>query len=507
MDSSLVKAKKNLKRAESRKSHSWWWDSHTSPKNSKWLAENLEEMDQSVKKMLKLIEEDGDSFAMKAEMYYQKRPELISLVEDFYRMYRSLAERYDHVTGELRKNIPSDLQSQSSGISDMGSEPPTRCPSPDRRPSRRKPTPRAAGFDFFLGGNKEGDESSTLDSEYESDDSSVIINYPMVPGNERGLRRKTTEENADSEDLSVMARYEEELKSAREKIKLSAEEISRLKIEIQKYRSHECFKNLEDELELPETDVKILELEEELEITKEKLQDSETETENLRHEVGEAENVIAMWKESLDEERSEVSKLQDQIERYEANLSERDQEIRVLKETISSASQTLSAEKTRLQAEIHKLSEEHTFLEDNLKGWKLRCQSLEAEIDESKAAFKLHHDSLIAERDKLKEKVDELISEVSSRDDQIEHMDRHLKELHMEYVKMVGTTEAACRKADKLNSTIKELEEEVENQRKVIEEGAEEKREAIRQLCFSLEHYRKGYHMLRESFMGHKRLP
>lgn len=27
---------------ESKKSHSWWWDSHISPKNSKWLAENLE---------------------------------------------------------------------------------------------------------------------------------------------------------------------------------------------------------------------------------------------------------------------------------------------------------------------------------------------------------------------------------------------------------------------------------------------------------------------------------
>ncbi|KAK9998962.1 hypothetical protein SO802_018565 [Lithocarpus litseifolius] len=30
------------KRTESRLSRSWWWDSHVSPKNSKWLAENLE---------------------------------------------------------------------------------------------------------------------------------------------------------------------------------------------------------------------------------------------------------------------------------------------------------------------------------------------------------------------------------------------------------------------------------------------------------------------------------
>ena len=46
--------------------------------------------------MLKLIEEDADSFAKRAEMYYQKRPELVSLVEEFYRAYRSLAEPYDH---------------------------------------------------------------------------------------------------------------------------------------------------------------------------------------------------------------------------------------------------------------------------------------------------------------------------------------------------------------------------------------------------------------------------
>lgn len=36
-------------------------------------------------------------------MYYKKRPELMKLVEEFYRAYRALAERYDHATGELRQ--------------------------------------------------------------------------------------------------------------------------------------------------------------------------------------------------------------------------------------------------------------------------------------------------------------------------------------------------------------------------------------------------------------------
>ncbi|CAA7394793.1 unnamed protein product [Spirodela intermedia] len=89
--------------ANPRRMYSWWWDSHISPKNSKWLQENLKDMDIKVSLMIRLLEEDGDSFARKAEMYYKKRPELMKLVEEFYRAYRALAERYDHATGALRQ--------------------------------------------------------------------------------------------------------------------------------------------------------------------------------------------------------------------------------------------------------------------------------------------------------------------------------------------------------------------------------------------------------------------
>ncbi|RWR82203.1 protein NETWORKED 1D-like protein isoform X1 [Cinnamomum micranthum f. kanehirae] len=92
-----------LLHAESRRLYSWLWDSHISPKNSKWLQENLTDMDVKVKTMIKLLEEDADSFARRAEMFYKKRPELMKMVEDFYRAYRALAERYDHATVELRQ--------------------------------------------------------------------------------------------------------------------------------------------------------------------------------------------------------------------------------------------------------------------------------------------------------------------------------------------------------------------------------------------------------------------
>lgn len=104
-----------LKKADNSRSHSWWWDSHISPKSSKWLQENLAEMDSKVNAMLKIIEEDADSFAKRAEMYYKRRPELVSLVEEFYRTYRALVERHTHLTKELRQNIAPALQAHLTG--------------------------------------------------------------------------------------------------------------------------------------------------------------------------------------------------------------------------------------------------------------------------------------------------------------------------------------------------------------------------------------------------------
>uniref|UniRef100_A0A5B7AFA8 Putative polyamine-modulated factor 1-binding protein 1-like n=1 Tax=Davidia involucrata TaxID=16924 RepID=A0A5B7AFA8_DAVIN len=90
-----------LQRAASN-AYSWWWASHVRTKQSKWLEQSLQDMEEKVQHVVKLIEEDGDSFAKRAEMYYKKRPELINFVEESYRAYRSLAERYDHISTELQ---------------------------------------------------------------------------------------------------------------------------------------------------------------------------------------------------------------------------------------------------------------------------------------------------------------------------------------------------------------------------------------------------------------------
>ncbi|KAL5229645.1 hypothetical protein ABZP36_028421 [Zizania latifolia] len=60
-------------------------------------------MEDRVRSILFLLGEEADSFARRAEMYYKRRPEVISSVEEAYRAYRALAERYDHISGELHK--------------------------------------------------------------------------------------------------------------------------------------------------------------------------------------------------------------------------------------------------------------------------------------------------------------------------------------------------------------------------------------------------------------------
>ncbi|AED91554.1 Kinase interacting (KIP1-like) family protein [Arabidopsis thaliana] len=90
-----------LRRAASN-AYSWWWASHVRTKQSKWLEENLQDIEEKVEYALKLLEDEGDSFAKRAEMYYKRRPELISFVEESFKAYRALAERYDHISKELQ---------------------------------------------------------------------------------------------------------------------------------------------------------------------------------------------------------------------------------------------------------------------------------------------------------------------------------------------------------------------------------------------------------------------
>ncbi|XP_077239310.1 protein NETWORKED 4B-like [Tasmannia lanceolata] len=579
-----------MKRTQTKRSHSWWWDSHISPKNSKWLAENLEEMDKSVKQMLKLIEEDADSFAKKAEMYYQKRPELISLVEDFYRVYRSLAERYDHVTGELRKNIPSELQSQgSSGGSDFGSEPPS--PSPEHKPPRHKPKHRAAGFEFFLGSGgssdlsrKGSDGSSSSDSGSESDEvsSKYHLSSPVENGNGDALRRRIIElesellgvkeklqeskreqkfvENGNHEELHAkISMLEEELIVANEKLSVSAEEIARLKRELDQHESLETKQELQKlELSLKENasldaelefeKKQVAELREQIPVLEIRVSDHEDTIKKLKVEISDVADRFSREKSEIEVEfsvslkslqdelvleKKRKSELQERILGLENDVLDRNNTIEELKVAIANAKDGFLREKLLLEAKCSGLSESRValeaklnesvlMLEDEIKRLRAEKSEMQVHIDRLKTEntesgkcfeqlnhgfdeLKLKYDMLMAERDELCAKVQSLVADANSRDDRIRQMEEHSHRLHIEHVELIAGSENARKLTRELQTKVKELEEEIARQRVSISEYAEEKREVIRQLCFSLEHYRDGYYQLRQALHGYKR--
>ncbi|KAG6418055.1 hypothetical protein SASPL_120253 [Salvia splendens] len=360
------------------------------------------DMDHHVKRMLKLIDEDADTFTKKVELYYQRRPELIALLEDLYRMYRSLAERYDHVTGDLRKTMPSDLQSQCSGISDLGSDPPSTMPSPGAS--------RAPGFDFFLGHHgKEGDDqSSILEFGSESDDSPVNYYSSMHSNDDEVAKERSAGGNGEvlESECKILTLWEEH-RLTREKLLESEQEVARLRQEI----TSKGFP-----------------------------------AQNLQHHLKVMQKELSDLREKLDEEKDETAKLHETIAKYKADVAE------------------LEAGKAEMEEK-----------------YGLEIERLKAEIEE------------------LQEKEE---TEMNEKDDWIDQMSSHLHQMQVEQVDLMVGAEGARKVAEELRLKIKELEREVEKKQQIIAAGAEEKREAIRQLCFSLEHYRNGYHRLRDVVMG-----
>jgi hypothetical protein len=319
-----------------RKAHSWWWDSHISPKNNKWLADNLEDMDKQVKEMLRLIEDEGDSFAKKAEMYYQRRPLLVTHVENFYRMYRALAERYDNVTGELRKNMPSSLKSQGSGISESDSEAQSTPASPES--SIENKTSKQKGKK-----GSDGSSSSSSESDSEVDEA----NQENGNGISHALNERVIE-------------LEDELKEAMEKLEALEEKNLRCQCE-----------NLEEKLLASQSEINSL---------RKDLEEKVCSLENTKEISSEKEDLEA----AALENKNKIEELKGEMalaaKHYEAQLSHRDLEIEKCQRELEQLSERYSYDKCTLEAEITKLQEVVKNLEGNLEKLSEEKLQLEAQV-------------------------------------------------------------------------------------------------------------------------------
>ncbi|CAN6805323.1 unnamed protein product [Brassica oleracea] len=387
------------------------------------------------------------------------------------------------ISDDTREWSENSLEQVSSGLDQGASSPVT--PESDRL---------HAALSFGNGSsdvspNHESESSySEFDSEAEAFYSS--LNHQLVsPGTMDGLELGEKPMSY-SELVKKLGQYEEELRTKSLKLQESEQEIEKLKSE-----KRESAENLRAELEA------------------------------ARREIEAKDKDIENEKKRALEMQGQVLGLESQLSDFRFNVGNVVDELHASKECLAAADaeiSKLSTEKTNLESDVSGLLEKQTFLEDQIKrsdAEKMEMKSnevkLEAEINALKTGLasrderiealnkdfdkhKLRYDMLMAESDGVCAEVDNLKAEMRTRDIQIKQMEEQLNQLVSESGNAKNTVE-------ELREMVKELEKQAELQRNAISEGEQEKREAIRQLCYSLDHYKSGYRQLVRFLSGNKK--
>ncbi|MCD7448007.1 hypothetical protein HAX54_036827 [Datura stramonium] len=309
------------------------------------------------------------------------------------------------------------------------------------------------------------------------------------------------------------------------------------------------------ESQISNSDYKIGTLESELEMTREKLEASEEEVAMLKHDCSKVitENTcyltdqleltqeeLILLKGKLDSEERRALVLQESIMRYKADVSDRDQEIRRISAVLEEAQQNFCMQKEQFQSQMTSLSEQQALLEARTEQLEMQNRSLERKASQCEAQkiemktlhevqeikwkaeseclkmeihkkgeevralnkdldkVKLDYDTLVGEKDEVHAKIQTIGAEVICRDVQIQELEDHLKQV-------IAGSESSQKSIEELRVRVEELQKEVERQTLLISDRGEEKREAIRQLCFSLEHYRNGYEELLQDYVQRRR--
>ncbi|CAL0327541.1 unnamed protein product [Lupinus luteus] len=263
------------------------------------------------------------------------------------------------------------------------------------------------------------------------------------------------------------------------------------------------------ETHVPDCSNKIEKLVQELEVAQEQLKVSNDEKIRLREELKnryalnhELQCKIKATQDEVQKSEATVQwlrdwggkrtqELEDKITQYQANETEHEHE--------QSEAEKLKLErlhanqKLLLEAEISSLKEELDHRRHDV-------EAVNKEFDQHKQKY----DMLMTEIDEANAKIDKLMAEVSFRDNQIANMKTELVQLQTQRMELIFESESRLNLINKLKLKVEDLENQVTRQNDVISDIAEEKREAIRQLCISLEHYRTEYRELRCEFAGHR---
>lgn len=398
-----------------RRKYSWWWNSHICPKNSKWLQENLTDMDSKIKMMIKIIEEDAESFAKRAEMYYRRRPELMALLEELYRAYRALAERYDHAAGELRQahrkiaevfpeqvlvDLDDDLPAETASIE-------TEMDNPDMAP-------------YFL-------------SFINASDS-----------------KKQAKDNQDNERLQKeLESLSEENKDLKSRISSLLEQTNKAELEVVCLKEALAQQNAEKEavvLQCQQSTARLQNLKSEILHTQEKFNRLKEEMQSGFQPFTTADERSVLLEKANQEMNLELNKLKHMLKQKHEELNEKQAELEKL--NISTEEEHLKC----MQAEMAQLSLEKQLI---LAQDKMRLLALEKQIEVSKAK------DTETEKVMLEKELEKIQKESTSLNDQIHSSSSMIIRLQDEIITMKNAQrrleEDVCRHVDEKKTLQNEL--------------------------------------------------
>jgi chromosome segregation ATPase len=245
---------------------------------------------------------------------------------------------------------------------------------------------------------------------------------------------------------------------------------------------------------------KFIEKEEELRVSNFKLQLSEQEIIKLNVQVENSEVQLDSVCEELNLKQKELQKLKSKMLDSQAKFCLEKDEL-----------------KRELTSKLEDCDSRNKELENKLSQYKLEEEELHAsqqkffedEIESLMEEQGQRMDMLMIELEKANNMIDYLKAEICSRDDKISNMKKHTDDVKTSLKELMVEYNTALNEVNNLKLRVGELENEVTRQNGVITDMAEEKKEAIRQLCSSLEHskskleyYKSGYNELLQTLYG-----
>ncbi|XP_023735787.2 protein NETWORKED 4B [Lactuca sativa] len=481
------------------KSQSQGWDTQI-------MAENVEGFQQCVKEILDLIKQDETFSEITAEIYDCKKLNLTKLVTELSRMHGELA---DHLIKEVNKNthkFTTPIKIKTQQVDSSSSTSPQVTESSKKHEFK---TPADFEFTFSSGGGfqisrSECSESSILKSSNSASASESImcINKRLVsPVNDDALKVKETKVDDAEELLKNISVLEEELSNSNKKVQSLKDENALLETKV--HDTEEVMKRislLEEELSTWNKKVQSLEdenalLETKVHDTEELLKNISVLEEELSTSSKKAQSLLEDKNALLEVEKAKVAESTRRIETmgkvievYRTQVLTTDNEISKLKQEL--------ARKDIDQTQFLSLGQTITSLQQQLDSKQVRNDELHEKAIRFTADISKRDDEIIelstkinqmrtvhaAEEDKLKTDITRLETEVREKCELVDDLNRE----HDAAV-------ISC--TDELKVKVVELEKEVE----VV---SEEKREAIRQLSFAVDHYMSAYKQLHQDFVS-----